>query len=430
MRVAIAGYGQEGEASYRYWSALGHEVSIFDDKRVPDRPLPDDVPVTLGENAFEKLNGYNLVIRTASLSPKKIITDGKVWSATNEFFAKCPAPIIGVTGTKGKGTTASMIAEILKAAGHRVWLVGNIGKPALDVLSKINPSDFVVYELSSFQLWDAEKSPQIAVVLGIEADHLDNHSSMDDYTAAKANITKYQSPDGLLVFNLANSVANSIAESSSAKKVSYGESGNVTVKEGYFYYNEQKVCSISSVVIPGKHNLENACAAIAAVWPCVQSGEIIAKGLSAFKGLPHRLKLVREVNGVKYFDDSIATTPGATIAAIRAFDAPKILILGGSDKGADFNDLVDEIRASDSIRSVLCIGDTGPRISKLLQDSSDSNIQLLSSSDLTMSEVVQKAAASSEKGDVAILSPACASFGMFKSYSDRGDKFIKAVESL
>ncbi len=157
MKIAIAGYGVEGEANFAYWSKdPSNEIVIVDQKAIPDRPLPQGVATILAPNAFEQLDGFNLVIRTAGLPPRNIKTNGKIWSATNEFFAKCPADIIGVTGSKGKGTTASLIASILEAAGRKVWLVGNIGQPGLEVLDQIHPEDIVVYELSSFQLWDVE----------------------------------------------------------------------------------------------------------------------------------------------------------------------------------------------------------------------------------------------------------------------------------
>ncbi|HWT40521.1 MAG TPA: Mur ligase family protein, partial [Dongiaceae bacterium] len=206
MKIAIAGYGLEGEANYLYWSKdVANELTIVDESTVPSHPLPDGVSTILGEGAFQKLDGFDMVIRTAGLAPYKIATNGKIWSATNEFFAKCPASIIGVTGSKGKGTTSSLIASMLEKAGKKVWLVGNIGLPALDVLEKIQPDDIVVYELSSFQLWDLEKSPHIAVVLFIEQEHLDVHRSMEEYVEAKGQIAYHQTPQDTLIYNAENS---------------------------------------------------------------------------------------------------------------------------------------------------------------------------------------------------------------------------------
>lgn len=408
MKVAIAGYGVEGKQNYAYWLERGDELTIVDEREVID-DLPDGAQTILGPNAFEKLADFDLIVRTAGLTPRKIHTNGKIWSATNEFFAQTPVPIIGVTGTKGKGTTSSLITSILRAAGKTVHLVGNIGQPALEILPQIQPDDVVVYELSSFQLWDLEKSPHVAVVLPIEPDHLDVHADFEDYVEAKANITRHQTTDDILVFNQDNEFSRQIAETSVAQKIPY----------------PYDISSVeSSIVFPGKHNVENASAAIAAVQEYTQDETIIRQGLAAFSGLPHRLKFVAEKNGVKYYDDSIATTPGSAIAALKAFQASKIIILGGSDKGADYEQTIELCRELNA--KVIAIGQTGSVIAELADELGV--ICIREEGDMTA--IVKKADEIAHAGDVVILSPASASFDMFKNYADRGDQFIAAVMDL
>lgn len=428
MRIAIAGYGVEGEENYRYWSTQGeHEITIVDERADAGNTYPHGAETILGPNVFKNLQGYDLVVRTAGLAPYKISTDGKIWSGTNEFLAHCPAPIIGVTGSKGKGTTSSLIASILEAAGKKVWLVGNIGLPALSVLSKIQPDDIVVYELSSFQLWDVEKSPHTAVVLFIEREHLDVHRNMDEYVEAKAQIARHQKSDDILIYNIYNQFSQRIAENSPAIKVGFPSEDTAHVRDGYFYNGEQALCSVDVLRIKGEHNQENAVAAIDAVWEYTQDPVAIATGLGAFKGLPHRLAYVATVNGVEYYDDSIATTPTSAIAALRAFPQQhKVIILGGSYKGSDFTDLGKELTRHE-VRAIL-IGDVAQSIANACEEAGFRNYEILEN--VTAQSFTRRAAELARPGGVVLLSPASASFGIFKNYVDRGEKFIAAVQSL
>jgi len=427
MKIAIAGYGLEGESNYRYFAANSDNEIVIVDQRQPDRPIPKGVKSIIAKDALENLQGYDLVVRTAGLAPRKIKTDGKVWSATNEFFDKCPAPIIGVTGSKGKGTTASLIASILKAAGRKVWLVGNIGLPSLDILSQVSSDDLVVYELSSFQLWDLERSPQTAVVLFIEQEHLDVHFDMQDYVNAKSNIARYQTPGDYLVYNGTNQYSASIADTSNGTKISYPSTSSAHVDDKAFYYGEQKICSIGALQLMGAHNLDNACAAIDAVWPIIQDKKAIKNGLKSFKGLPHRLKFVRTVDGVDYYDDSIATTPSSAIAALNAFSKPKVIILGGSSKGSSFIELGRQLASEENTRAIL-IGEEAENIAHACQAAGFVDYEILEKP--TAVNFVARARSLAVKGGVVLLSPACASFGLFKNYSDRGDQYIAAVEAL
>ena len=414
MKIVIAGFGVEGQSNLRYFREKFPEADfLVADEREKVDNLPENVAYQTG---FSGLENADLIVRSPSLPPKKIKTSGQIWSSTNEFFANCPATIIGVTGTKGKGTTCSFISSILHAVDKTVHLVGNIGVPALDILPKIEKNDIVVYELSSFQLWDLQKSPHVAVVLMIEPDHLNIHADFNDYLAAKANITKSQTADDYVVYNSQNEFSSSIADTSSAQK-----------KEYPFILSDDIT---SAIRLPGKHNIDNACAAIAAVksiLPNVLDDEI-KKGLSEFTGLPHRLKFVAEKYGVKYYDDSISTTPGSAIAALKAFAEPKILILGGSDKGADYSELAQEI-ARQNVRLIIINGANSDEIREVLREEKiDCEIIQLNMAE--MKEVAKLAKNKAQFGDVVILSPAAASFDMFKSYSDRGEQFVAAVEEL
>lgn len=437
MKIAIAGFGAEGKANYAYWNTPENEVVIVDEREIPESELPLDASVITGEGAFSRLGGFDIVIRTAGLAPRKITTDGKIWSATNEFFEKCPAPIIGVTGTKGKGTTASLITSMLRAAGKTVHLVGNIGVPALEELPKITAKDIVVFELSSFQLWDLETSPHVAVVLMIEPDHLDMHVNMDEYIEAKANIARYQAEGDQTIYHPTNEYSRRIAYAGNGTKQRYytPEDGGAYVQDGMFFVGDHALCSVDTLHIAGAHNLENACAAITAVKAFLPevTDEQIAEGLGSFTGLPHRLKFIREVNGVRYFDDSIATTPGSAIAALRAFREPKVIILGGSDKGADYKEVIHACKETRSY--VVAIGKTGRDIQGLCMQYG----VLCDRVEGGMGEVVARAREIAEneleedytyKPPVVILSPASASFDQYNNYADRGERFITAVQAL
>lgn len=427
MKIAIAGYGAEGKSSYAYWDSPENELVIVDEREISPTDVSLDANMMTGKGVFGKLEGFDMVVRSPGIAPDKIKTDGKVWSATNEFFARCAekdVPIVGITGTKGKGTTSSLIAAILRAAGKNVHLVGNIGVPALEVLSQLTSDDIVVYELSSFQLWDLEVSPHVAVVLMIESDHLDVHADVAEYVAAKTNIAANQLTTDRVVYYTGNEWSVQIAETSPGQRLPYPTDRTAHVRGDYFYYADTEVCSIENVQLPGVHNLENACAAITATWPWVQDGAVIAEGLRSFDGLPHRLKFVREASGVRYYDDSIATTPGSAIAAIKAFDGPKTIILGGSDKGADYTDLIDLCKATSTV--VIAIGQTGRTIQRLC----DEKGVACEPASTMVDAVAQAHQRNKQDGGTVILSPASASFDMFRSYADRGDQFIAAVEAL
>ncbi len=438
MRVAIAWYGAEGEASYKYFASRGDDVTIVTPKLSPDFPLPVGAKSLIGPDVFDNLNGFDLVVRSAGVRPDSLKTDGKIWSATNEFFSVCRAPIIGITGTKGKGTTSSLIASILSAAGKKVHLLGNIGVPPLGSLTSIGPDDIVVYELSSFQLWDLQYSPHIAVVLMIEPDHLNVHESMEEYVNAKANIRRYQTLEDTCYYHPTNEHARQIAETgnwpedeyerqewlSEARRYAVPDDAAVYASDGYFMVRGQPVCPTSSLQLPGEFNIQNACAAISAARNFTVDPAAIENGLRAFKGLPHRLKFVAEKQGVKYYDDSIATTPGSAIAALASFDGPKVIILGGESKGAEYSGLISAAKKADA--KIIAVGLLGRDIEQLA-GAQGIEVRYV---DGLMDEVVPAAADMAGGQGVVLLSPAATSLDQYHSYAERGDKFIAAVDRL
>ncbi len=439
MKVAIVGYALENQAAFRYWQQKGADLTIHDQNK--DLQVPAGVDAELGSSYLDNLDRYDIIVRTVGMQPSKILDKnpdvvGKVTTAINMFFEDCKTPIIGVTGTKGKGTTSTLIAKILEAAGKKVLLAGNIGLPVLDILDQTPEVDYVVVELSSFQLIDLRYSPPIAVCLMVVPEHLDWHSDIDEYVVAKQQLFQHQKPEDLAIYNRGSAHSAEVASVSHAHKLTYevpGPGALPSQKEGVYleddtiYMNEVPVCKTTDIALLGRHNIENICAAIAATWEIIlHDTEAIESVVKSFKGLEHRLELVRELNGVRYYDDSFGTTPETAIVAIQAFDEPKVVILGGSDKGVEFDNLAHVVTAN-NVRSVVLIGETGPAIQKSLNAAGYTNI--VPGGD-TMPSIVAAAKSQAQDGDVVLLSTGCASFGLFNNYKDRGEQFKHVVQSL
>lgn len=442
MNVAILGYGVDGASSTGYWHKLGASITVCDENT--DLLLPDYVEQKLGPDYLSNLDSFDILVRTPGLRPDKIkaanpdspnILD-KVTTAINEFFIKCPAPIIAVTGTKGKGTTSTLIYKMLQAAGAHAFLGGNIGTVPLDFIDEITPDSWVVLELSNYQLIDFKHAPKIGVCLMVVPEHQDWHTSIAEYYQAKQNLFAHQTEQDRTVFNAANDISIKITSVSNGSKIPYfvplkDQLAN-TVSGAYVEGDQicmdgKIVCDVSDVALLGRHNLENVCAAIAAVWPIIGNNiSAIKETVKSFSGMEHRLEFVREVNNVKYYNDSFATTPEATVAAIRSFNQPKVVILGGSDKGIAFYDVVNEV-VHGHVRQAVVIGKTGEKFIELLVSRGYEHISLGGN---TMTEIVKTAQKAAQPGDVVILSTACASFGLFKNYKDRGDQFKAAVNDL
>lgn len=430
MKIAIVGFDIEGRVSFDYFKNLGADITICDQN--PNLETPEGVAVQLGSNYLHDLDRFDVVMRTPGVLPSKILEQNpsvlsKISSGTNEFFKACPTKnIIGVTGTKGKGTTSTLIANILTAAGFRVHLGGNIGRAALDMLAEIKSDDWVVLELSNFQLCDLKYSPHIAVCLMVVPEHLDWHEDYDDYTNAKTHIFKWQTTEDIAIFFANNDMSRQIASNSSGHLIPYYTRPGAYVEDESIVVDDHEICKTDDLKLLGKFNWQNVCAAITAVRQITQDTEAIRSVLTTFSGLPHRLELVRELDGVRYYDDSFGTTPETAIVAIQAFDAPKIVILGGSDKGANYDNLAQVI-VGGNVRHVLLIGEQSERIRVALEKVG--YIDYVPGGD-SMTEIASNARNVAQRGDVVLLSTGCASFDMFKNYKDRGNQFILAVRSL
>jgi len=432
MKVAILGYGEQGRSAYEYWKSQGAEITICDQSETLELPL--DVDKHQGETHLNHLDAFDLIVRSPFVKPADIVAANtpeiaeKVTTVTNEFFRVCPAKnIVGVTGTKGKGTTSTLIAKMLEADGKRVHLGGNIGIPPLDLLkNNIQPDDWVVLELANFQLIDLQYSPHIAVCLMVVPEHLDWHRDVNEYYTAKTQLFRHQTPDDFAIYYAANEDSKRIASTGKGWLIPYMERPGAFVENEQIVVDNQPVCSVRDLKLLGQHNWQNACAAITAFWKVSQNLEAIRQVLTTFSGLEHRLEFVREVNDVKYYDDSFGTTPETAMVAIQAFGQPKVVILGGSDKGASYDELA-KVVATSNVRHALTIGKMGPKIAEALIAAGYDNGM---SGGGTMKDIVDEAAKLAEPGDVVLLSTACASFDMFKNYKDRGEQFRSAVMAL
>lgn len=428
MKIGILGFGREGQSAYSYWDKPENELTIHDNNK--DLILEEGMSAVLGDGAFINLDsyGYDLLVRSPGLRIDFESIKTPITTVTNEFMLQCKGDVIGITGTKGKGTTSTLIYEILTLAGYKTHLVGNIGTPALEVLDEITDESVVVYEMSSFQLFDVKASPKTAVCLVVAEDHLDWHSSLKEYQESKGNIFNFQRPDDIAVFFAENEVSSSLALNSKAtRKIGYGDNGDVYVKDNKIIAFDQKIINIEEIALPGSHNLENVCASICAVWNYTKDVEVITKVLRNFTGLPYHIELIRDENGIKVYNDSFSSNPTAAAAAIKSFDAPIILFMGGVERGVDFRPVIEALKNSKT-KKIITYGQAGPRIKKDLENAGINNISFEDSTELK--PILKLGFDSANAGDIILFSPACASQDMFDDFKQRGDAFNYIVENL
>ncbi len=427
-KIAILGLGIENFALVEYLlkHRIDYLITVFD-RRTPQafrekyEKLKNRVAWKLGNEYRQGIDNVDIMFRSPGwplscpYTQQALKSGIGLSSPMRLFFEICPSRnIVGVTGTKGKGTTASLIYHILKQAGKRVWLGGNIGVAPLGFIDKIKPTDWIILELSSFQLEDLETSPKIAVITNFTAEHLSSadpnnpnyHSTLSQYRKAKSNIVRWQKRGDTAIINEKLEIGN--WKFGNGKKI---------------YFTKSEIPS----KLAGEHNRENVAAAVAAAKIIGIKENIIKKAVAGFKGLEHRLEYLKTVNGVKYYNDSFATTPEAAITALESFTGEIILLCGGAEKKSDFTRLAREIKKRVKF-VVLFKGQASPRLHRELARAGYPAGDIRSIS--TMKAAVRLAAEKSGNGDIVLLSPACASFGMFKNYKERGRLFKEEVQRL
>ena len=442
-KIALLGMGLENRALARFLLSRGLRFSVLDareESEFPDLRTEWGESVDgwhLGEHYLQRLDRFEWIFRTPGVRvmhpelQRAQAHGAHISSQTQLFFALSPAPILGITGTKGKGTTTALCAGILRdGPRRRVKLGGNIGVPPIEFVDELTSGDLAVLELSSFQLQDLDCSPQIAVVLGITEDHLDYHADQDEYVEAKRSICRYQGETDILIVNQDCARSRAFADGSRARPFAFSGAAEVEagawIEDGFLWLRRhgekrEAVCSLETIPLKGGHNHGNAAAAAAAAAVVGATAAQIATGIQRFPGLPHRLERVGERAGVLYYDDSMATTPEAAVAAIRAFEEPLILVAGGSAKGADFAGLGAAI-AEPRVKAVILLGEEGGRIEEAIAAGGGFGGELVGGCG-SMAEAMAAARRLARKGDVVLLAPGCASFGMFADYADRGRQF-------
>ena len=479
LRVTILGLGREGMALACFLAKRGARVTVTDVK--PAKALAECLVKLEGLPVQFVLGGYPPQVEVGAEARPYLETDvifvspgvpveipplaearrhGLLLTSEPRLFAAlCPAPLIGITGSSGKTTTATLVGEILKANGMRTWVGGNIGEPLISVVGEINPTDQVVAELSSFQLeyfapqpeahpptgWEALArgySPHIAALLNITPNHLDRHPSMAAYVEAKSHICRYQRPGDVLVLGAR---VDTEVHPYKCRTLLFGL--EVEVEEGAFLCEgqvmlrlagrEERVCSAEEIKLRGQHNVANVLAACAIAGAAGALPEAMREAISTFQGVPHRLEMVRELRGVRYYNDSIATSPERACAALRSFDEPIVLLAGGRDKHLPWGEFAE--LALRRARQVICFGEAAELITHELQVMSG-KLQVHAHTPAgwgsrckavtTLEEAVATASSVAQPGDVVLLSPGCTSFDAFRDFEERGERFRGLVQSL
>ena len=437
--VAVVGIGVSNIPLINFLVKLGAEVTAFDMKEENELgKIAKGVKLELGKGYLEKLTGFEVVFKTPSMridceALVRAKNEGAyITSEMEEFVKYCKGKIYGVTGSDGKTTTTTIISKLLEAQGYKTWVGGNIGTPLFSNIEEINADDMVVLELSSFQLMTMDSPIDVAVVTNLAPNHLDMHKDMQEYIDAKKNIFLYQNEDNVLVLNRENEITyrfekeakGHVREFSSKRVITNGS----YYKDGTLYLEGKEVCKKNDIVIKGMHNVENYLAAFIATKDDVEI-ETMKKVAETFAGVEHRCELVREIDGVKYYNDSIASSPTRTLAGLFAFEKKVILIAGGYDKHIPFEPLAEQ--GYPFIKEIILMGDTRYLIKEAFDKLKDEKgIEVPSIMVNSLEEAVIKAKEIAKEGDIITLSPACASFDMFPNFAVRGNKFKEIVNNI
>ena len=436
-KIAVFGLGVSNRPLVRLLLEFGCDVIGCD--RTPREKLDDEVlelekagcALSVGDGYLDDLTA-DVVFRTPGMHPanpglEALRQKGAVVTSEMEaFFEVCPCHILAVTGSDGKTTTTTLISEMLKAAGKAVWLGGNIGTPLLPLVRQMRADDYAVVELSSFQLMDMTRSPEIAVVTNLAPNHLDVHKDMDEYVDAKKNIFRFQNETGRLVLNADNAITAAFAGNGETVFFSrQGKPARVYTEKSVIYRDGEAVLNTADILLPGVHNIENYMAAILAVEGLV-SDDVIAHVAKNFGGVEHRIELVRVKDGVRFYNDSIASSPSRTIAGLRSFKEKVILIAGGYDKHIPYDVLGPEI--CQHVKKLFLCGATAPQIRAAVECCAGEKPETVDCG--KFENAVRAAAAAAEEGDVVLMSPASASFDEFKNFMVRGDFFKKILKEL
>lgn len=448
-RIAFIGIGVSHFDLINMFLDKGLQVVVCDKKtseqmgEAYDKLKEKGAYFSLGENYLDEIFKCDIVFRTPGMyyNHSELVKARAlgivVTSEMEVFFELCPCKIYAVTGSDGKTTTTTLISELLDKSGRVVHKGGNIGRALLPIIESINEDDAAVVELSSFQLISMRKSPYTAVITNISPNHLDVHGTMEEYVDAKKNIILHQNAFSKTILNLDNKPTNELSDLVRGRLVKFSrrtmpEIGAFVDANGFICYNEYgfttQIMLASDIRLPGVHNVENYLAAISAVWGEV-SNEVIVKVAREFSGVEHRIEFVREVDGVKWYNDSIATSPTRVLAGLNSFEQKLIVIAGGYDKKISFKPMSGTV--NEKVKTLILLGVTADKIEKAITESDNYNSEKIKIYRVnSMEEAVQKAKEIAKPGDIVSLSPACASFDMYPNFEARGLHFKKLVNSL